>query len=399
MSDQRAVLRVAFIVTVAQLGFATVIPLLPLHLTERLGASVKLVGLVVATFALVETLFKTAWGGMADRMGRKPIMVAGLVLSAAAPAVMAVLRAPALFVPLRFLDGIGSAALWPAAAAVVADTTAPDRRATGMGMLNVALLGGIAAGPSLGLFAAGFAGDIRAGFYMASALLALAALLAAALLPNEHRGGNPAAAGDLPGVGWRGPRISSAGLRASPALLGLYLMAFVQMFGAGMLVPIAVIFAKQVVGLEEKAIGTLFLVIVAAVALATIPAGRMADRVGKRWVVMAGMVLGAAGMWLVPATSRLEGLLAAGVLLGLSYALTFPAWLALVTEMAPPGRLGLAVGASETAQGLGLVIGPLLGGFLWDAAGPRAPFVASAAAMTAGAVIATMVLWRFQWKR
>jgi MFS family permease len=194
-------------------------------------------------------------------------------------------------------------------------------------------------------------------------------------------------------------RISAAGLRVPPALLGLYLMAFVQMFGAGMLVPIAVIYAKQVVGLEEKAIGTLFLVIVAAVALTTIPAGRMADRVGKRWVVMAGMVLAAAGMWLVPATSRLEGLLAAGVLLGLSYALTFPAWLALVTEMAPPARLGLAVGASETAQGLGLVVGPLLGGFLWDAAGPHAPFVASAAAMTAGAVIAAMVLWRLQWKR
>jgi MFS family permease len=93
-------------------------------------------------------------------------------------------------------------------------------------------------------------------------------------------------------------------------------------------------------------------------------------------------------MWLIPLSTRLSGLIPAAVLLGVSYALTAPAWLALVSELAPAGRLGLAVGASETVQGLGLVLGPLLGGLLWEGFGPRAPFVGSAAVLTVGTIIA-----------
>ncbi|MDR7484654.1 MAG: MFS transporter [Armatimonadota bacterium] len=393
--DSRAVWRIVAIVAMAQLGYATILPLLPLYLTERLGASVKLVGAVIATFALVETFFKTAWGGLADRLGRRPVMITGMLLSAAAPLVMAALRTPLLFVPLRLMDGMGSAALWPSAAAAVADVTTSERRATGMALLNLAFLGGIAAGPSLGLFVAGFAGDFRAGFYLASGLLLLAALLTVALIPadppDDHAGSRGA---DGHPARRPSPGALAASVRASPALFALYLIAFAQMFGAGLLVPIAAIYAKQVVGLTEHAIGVLFLVITASVALATIPAGRVADRLGRGPLVIAGTVLGALGMWLIPFSRHLTWLAAGGILLGSSYALTMPAWLALVTERAPQGSLGLAVGASETVQGMGLVLGPLVGGLLWDALGPQAPFLASAAALSASALLAASALGR-----
>ena len=113
-------LRASLIIGLAELGFATVIPLLPLYLTEHLGASVKLVGAVVAAFALVETIFKTAWGSLADRIGRRPTIVVGLFLSSLAPLMMSVLRMPVLFIPLRLIDGIGSSALWPGASAIIA---------------------------------------------------------------------------------------------------------------------------------------------------------------------------------------------------------------------------------------------------------------------------------------
>ncbi len=394
MNNERAPRRIAFIVGLAQLGFATVIPLLPLYLTGYLGASVKLVGLVVATFALVETFFKTAWGGVTDRIGRKPVLIVGLLLSALAPLVMAVLRTPVLFVPLRLVDGLGSAALWPAAAAAVADVTTRDRRATGMGMLNLAFLAGLAAGPSLGLFVAGFTGEVRAGFYLSSGIMVLAVFVAALYFPGRNDGGGQADA--FVGYHTTAPRPSLASLAgsiaASPVLFALYLVAFVQMFGVGLLVPIAAIFAKQVVGLSEQSIGALFMAIVLAVAVATVPAGRMADRIGKRRLVAVGMLLGALGMWMMSASGRLTEMLIAGALLGASYALSAPAWLALVSELAPPSHLGLAVGASETVQGLGLVLGPLLGGILWDALGPRAPFVASAIVMTIGTAIALAAL-------
>jgi MFS family permease len=62
----------------------------------------------------------------------------------------------------------------------------------------------------------------------------------------------------------------------------------------------------------------------------------------------------------------------------------------MVSELAPPGRIGLAMGASQTAQGLGLVLGPLLGGLMWDTLGHRAPFLAAAALLTVGTVV---LLW------
>jgi MFS family permease len=388
----RGLLRIAAIVGVAELGFATVVPLLPLYLKERLGASATLVGLVVATFAAVETLFKTTWGSVADRIGRRPVIIWGLVLSSIAPVLMTLLRSAWLFVPLRLIDGMGSAALWPAAAAVMADRTTGAGRATAMGTLNMFFLSGLALGPSLGLFVSGFTGSYRVGFYLASALLLGAAMLAARFFPEgEH--GPDSAHHQAPGA-WAGGLLR--GIRQSPLLLSMLFVAFIQMFGVGLLAPILVIYAHEVVQLSDQLIGTLFLVIVLGVAIASVPGGRMADRVGRPRAVMWGMAMASVGMWLLPLAGRgnLAILGVAALLLGGSYAVSSPAWLALMSEAAPRGSTGMVMGASETAQGAGLVIGPLLGGVLYDSLGPQIPFVASAALLTAGAALAIVVLRR-----
>jgi len=382
----------------AELGFATVIPLLPLHLTERLGASVKLVGAVVAAFALVETIFKTAWGSVADRIGRRPTIVAGLLLSSLAPLMMSVLRMPVLFIPLRVIDGIGSSALWPGASAIVADASPPSRRATAMGTLNLFFLAGLALGPALGLFVVGFTGNYASGFYLASFLLASAALLAIVLLRGVPEHGDAAPSGTM--VGYHGlapqPHLSDVmeSARLSPLLLVMFMVAFVQMFAVGLLAPISVIYAKRVVGLPEQLIGTVFLVLVLSVAVASVPAGHLADSWGKGRTAAWGLALGAAGMWVLQTAPSLMVLGGASVLLGASYALTSPAWHALVSELAPPGRIGLAMGASQTAEGAGLVLGPLLGGVLWDTLGHRAPFVAAAILLTIGTAILLISLRR-----
>jgi MFS family permease len=382
----------------AELGFATVIPLLPLHLTERLGASVKLVGAVVAAFALVETIFKTAWGSVADRIGRRPTIVAGLLLSSLAPLMMSVLRMPVLFIPLRVIDGIGSSALWPGASAIVADASPPSRRATAMGTLNLFFLAGLALGPALGLFVVGFTGNYASGFYLASFLLASAALLAIVLLRGVPEHGDAAPSGTM--VGYHGlapqPHLSEVmeSARLSPLLLVMFMVAFVQMFAVGLLAPISVIYAKRVVGLPEQLIGTVFLVLVLSVAVASVPAGHLADSWGKGRTAAWGLALGAAGMWVLQTAPSLMVLGGACVMLGASYALTSPAWHALVSELAPPGRIGLAMGASQTAEGAGLVLGPLLGGVLWDTLGHRAPFVAAAILLTIGTAVLLISLRR-----
>ncbi len=380
------VLRVSLVIGFGELGFATIVPLLPLYLTEHLNASVKLVGVVVAAFALVETILKTAWGSVADRLGRRPLIVAGLLLSSLAPILMAVLRNPVLFVPLRLIDGAGSSALWPAASAIMADMTPRDQRATAMGTLNMFFLAGLAFGPALGLFVVGLSHSYVAGFYLASGLLIAAALLGLVALrdaTNSHLPPPPTTIVGYHGVAAR-PHLAEVveSAHVSPLLVTMLGVAFVQMFGIGLLAPILAIYAKRVVGLSEHMIGTLFLLGVLSVAAASVPAGRLADRWGKRKAVVWGMMFGSAGMWLLPVSPRLEVLAMGAVLLGIGYALSSPAWHALVSELAPPGRVGFAMGAAQTAEGLGLVLGPLLGGLLWDAGGNTAPFVGSAALLS-----------------
>ncbi|MBI4278937.1 MAG: MFS transporter [Armatimonadetes bacterium] len=399
------ILRVGSIIGLGQLSFAIVIPLLPLYLTEQLNASVKLVGLVISTFAIVETIFKTAWGSVADRLGRRPIIVLGLAVSSLAPLIMPHLRAAWLFVPLRFLDGVGSAALWPTAAAIMADLTPPSQRATAMGTLNMFFLAGLALGPAVGLYVSGLTGSHIIGFYLSALLLMVSAATARTTLPRfpaRHASVGGAASAD-PGAadaapegdpphGFRGLMEILRERRSSLRLL--LAIAFIQMFGVGVLAPILPIYAKYIVGLEEEIIGTVFLILVLSVALASLPAGRLADRFGKRRLLFAGMLLGSVGMWMMAGPPHLAVVTPAAIMLGAGYALSSPAWLALVSQMAPPGRVGLAMGASETAQGLGIVLGPLLGGVLWDHLDYRAPFILCAALLTLAALLAVPILIR-----
>jgi len=282
--------------------------------------------------------------------------------------------------------------LWPASAAAIADTSPVEQRATAMGTLNSFFLAGLALGPALGLLVVGFTGSYRVGFYTASAILAATALLAALLLrgidDKPHRA-NPDEVVVNPNL-----RDVVASARMSPTLLAMLVVAFVQMFGVGLLAPILVIYAKRVLGLSEHLIGTLFLAAVLAVAAASVPAGRLADRYGKVPAVVWGMIAATAGMWVLPVTAQPAWLVVAAALMGLGYTISSPAWHALVSELAPPGRVGLAMGAAQTAEGIGLVLGPLLGGVLWDTVGVRAPFVATAIVLTLGTTILLVAIRR-----
>ena len=154
-----ALLRLALLALLAELGYAIIVPTLPLYLSEGLRAPDRLIGWVVTAFAVVETVLQGPFGALGDRIGRKPLIVGGLALSALTPLLMSFIRAPLLFIPLRALDGGGSAALWPAVLATVGDDVGEADRATGMALFNVTYMIGLGLGPPLGLWISHAAGD------------------------------------------------------------------------------------------------------------------------------------------------------------------------------------------------------------------------------------------------
>ena len=116
------------------LGFGLIIPLLPFY-AEHFGASALIVGLLSTSFSLMQFLFAPFWGRLSDRIGRRPVILIGLIGSALSYSLFALASSlPMLFVA-RCLAGIAGANI-PTAQAFIADITTKENRARGMGMVD-----------------------------------------------------------------------------------------------------------------------------------------------------------------------------------------------------------------------------------------------------------------------
>ena len=164
------------------LGFGIIIPLLPFY-AEHFGASALIVGLLSSSFSLAQFLFAPFWGRLSDRIGRRPVILIGLLGSALSYAFFALATSlPMLFVA-RSLAGIAGANI-PTAQAFIADTTTAETRARGMGLIGAAFGLGFIFGPAIGGFLSHWGYAAPAWF---AAALSLANFVAAVFLLPESR--------------------------------------------------------------------------------------------------------------------------------------------------------------------------------------------------------------------
>ncbi len=138
----------ALTVFIDMTGFGLVLPLLPFW-AERVGANAFGVGLIVAVYALAQFIFTPVLGALSDRYGRRPIILASLLIEATAFALTALAGTLPLLLVARFIGGLGASNIG-SAQAVVADVTPPEQRARGMGMIGAAIGLGFVVGPALG---------------------------------------------------------------------------------------------------------------------------------------------------------------------------------------------------------------------------------------------------------
>ncbi|HEX6164859.1 MAG TPA: MFS transporter, partial [Vicinamibacterales bacterium] len=167
------------------LGFGIIIPLLPFY-AESFGASAFTIGLLGTSFSLMQFLFSPIWGRWSDKVGRKPIILVGLMGSCLSYMMLALSNSLALLFIARIIGGIAGANI-PTAQAYIADVTTPENRARGMGMVGAAFGLGFIFGPALG----GILTTIspQTPMWFASALC-LANFIAAWFLLPESRSAN-----------------------------------------------------------------------------------------------------------------------------------------------------------------------------------------------------------------
>ena len=371
-------------VLVDLVGFGIVLPLLPLYARD-FGADGVQTGLLVSVYSLVQLVMAPIWGRISDRVGRRPVLILGLLGSGAAYLVFANAGSLAALFLSRIVGGIGGSTI-PVAQAYIADVTPPARRAGNMGLIGAAFGLGFVIGPMLGGILSGVSpGAPTAPGYTAAALCVLNAFAAVFFLPESRRPGVTARTGRF---NLRSSVAHAASSRQILFILGTYLavtMAFAT------LQPTLSLLAAARFELGAREAGYLFALL--GVVSAIVQGGlvrRIVPRTGERSLLLLSALPFCLGLIVMGASATTPAFLAGLVLVGIGYGGTIPSVLGLLSRSVEPKRQGAILGLGQSVGSLARVLGPGMAGVLFDVR-LSLPYFAGAVLIVAATLLAGRV--------
>ena len=376
----------------ALIGFSSRVPFLPFYLgdlgvTDVAGQTLWS-GAINAAGAGAMAITAPIWGLLADRYGRKPMLLRGLFGGALAVALMGLATAPWQLLALCMLEGTLTGTV-AAAAALVATSAPRQRLGYALGMVQTAVFAGASAGPLFGGFAYDRIGP-RATFALAAAMLFGGGVTVAIFARERFARGARRAMTDGDAGRWRRFRTSGAFLFSAAMLTMLAAILAVRTIAMAMQ-PIIPLFVAQL-SPNNPEVATLAGIVLGAAgftsALAAAYLGRLGDRAGHRRVLAISLV--AAGLVYLPmATVRDPWQLAVlQALMGVAAGGLIPSANALIAHLTPIERRGAIFGLTAALSGVGGFVGPLLGASLATSLGFRSTFIAAGALLLAvGALV------------
>ena len=404
-SNKTALFVVFFVVFIDLLGFGIVLPLLPRLAVDYMAGFSEwevglTIGLLFSSFSLMQFVFSPVWGRWSDRVGRRPVIIISLIGSVVCyalfgfactlPTTSATLALVLLFVS-RTGAGIAGASV-STATAVIADSTAPEKRSHGMALIGVEFGIGFTFDPLIalaGLIWLPTEADplnpektrvLREWLWMpgalASALSAVALLIAVRKLPETLKPGNAAHAGR---GGFSLGR--AAEVLRMPAVGPLVLIYFLAIFAFANFEATLALYTEKVMQFDDKAN---FLVFAGVGLVLMIAQGgfyrRYAKKVKEERLATVGLVfmfIGLGGLAAIAFAGYAAGFSAdtVGGLVGLFYfstavavfgfAFVNPSVTALVSRNADPSRQGEILGVNQSFAALGRILGPLCGSIVF----------------------------------
>jgi DHA1 family multidrug resistance protein-like MFS transporter len=382
-ASKRSLYILIFVLFVVMLGYGIVIPILPFYI-ENMGAGGTELGLLVASYAVMRLVFGPIWGGLSDRIGRKPILLIGILGYAVTMVWFGLANTLWMLFAARILSGVLSSATAPTTMAFIGDSTPENERGGGMGLLGAAGGIGTIIGPAIGGFMA--SEKLSTPFFIAAGLALLSLVLAAIFLPES-----------LPAH----ERLSSQkkksliDLRAlKQAVLSpigiLLLLTFISTSG---LMIFANVFGLYVLGKFEFGPDDVGVMMMVLGLVSTVAQGVLAGPATKKWgdfaVVKGGLLASALGFGLLLLANTYITILLATAFFGLAVALQIPALTSLTSRLATVPQ-GIAMGLSNSFVSLGRIVGPILGGLVLDI-NLNLPYLSGAGFMLSGFVVS--LLW------
>jgi DHA1 family multidrug resistance protein-like MFS transporter len=371
--------------TLTIIGFSLRTPFLPFFVAElgarNLETQVLWAGAINAGGAAVMAITAPMWGALADRYGRKLMVLRAMVAGSLTIGLMALATSPWQLFVLRLVEG-GFTGTVTASTTLAASTVPRERLGFGLGLMQMAVFSGSAVGPLIGGVLADQIG-YRATFVLAGSLLLVSALLVAFLVeerfePPPRRAGH----GETGGETWR--------LLLAPALLGIVVSLFALRAASMALQPIVPLLVAQLArgsSAVNSLAGLAMGVSGMTSAVASVGLGRLSDRIGQRPLLIASGALAAATFLPLGLTTQVWQVIVLQALFGIASGGMLPTANALVARLTPEGRRGTIYGFTTTASSLGAFVGPLVGTALAAALGLHAPFLAI------GLALAVTVAW------
>jgi DHA1 family multidrug resistance protein-like MFS transporter len=366
---------------VVMLGFGMVIPIMPFYI-ETFGAGGSALGMLMATYGIMQFLFAPVWGSLSDYYGRKPILLLGVIGNALAMILMGLSSELWMLFAARALAGLLSSATLPTAMAYIGDSTSEENRGGGMGMIGAAMGIGMVLGPGLGGWLAG--SSLSIPFILAGALSFLAFVLILLILPESLL--QKSATRKI-----TGPQLSVLWQALAGPLGILFILSFLLSFGLTNFEGVFGLYAARKYAYGPQQVGTILtLVGIISAVIQGFLVGPLTRRFGEVIIIRLAFMNTAIGFILmVLAQTSLQ------VWLTVSYFVTSNAMLtpsvsSLISKRATGGQ-GIAMGLSNSFMSLGRIVGPLWAGFAFDS-GINLPYLTGGVVMLAGFFLSTLKL-------
>lgn len=372
----------SFTLLVLMLGYGMVLPVMPFYI-EKLGAGGTEMGWLMASYSLMQLICAPLWGILSDRIGRKPVLVVGVLGYAISLFFFGLATAFWMLFLARMLSGILSSAAMPTAMAYIGDHAPKGERSGLMGQLGAAMGVGIVVGPMLGGLLS--AGSLSRPFFVGAGLAFLAFLLVILILPESHADQQSGGSKSKPsGEVIRQTLMSPAGVLLS--------LVFIMSFGLSNFQGIVGLYAVDKFSFSTQQVGGIWMVMgsVLIIAQGTLT-GPLTKKFGELPLICAGLaggILGYLGMSL--AVDFPTTLLALSIFT-LAIALIGPALNAYLSRFAE-GYQGTVMGMNSAANSLGRITGPLWAGAIYDI-NIEYPFMSGAIVLAIDLVI-TLMMWK-----
>lgn len=349
-------------------------PVLPLF-AQSLGASPNEIGWIVIASTIPGILVSFPAGALADHLGSRRVLLAALFVFASAPFLYLLVDAAWQLMAVRFYHGFATAIFGTVASAAIAERYASDRAAR-LSTYSSATIVGRSLAPFLGGFLISLAS--YGAVYVACAISGVLAFGAGLLLRD--------AAPSRP-VRTTRPHFwaSLRNVLADRPILLVSLVEAAQYLAFGAIEAFLALYAASL-GIPPWQIGILLGAQLVSIVFAKPLMGRVSDRVGRRRVILPGLVLGAASILLLPAASGFAALTALSLSFGLGFATVTSSTAALVADLTRDGRFGASMGVLRTVMDVGQSTGPVITGAMIAVAGYASAFNLLAAILLAAAL-------------